>query len=300
MSPLTALFISARPKQWTKNLLLYLALLFTANESWGFENPMVILGLSIKTTLAVVFFCGLSASIYLVNDLLDVQRDKTHPSKQSRPIASGLLRQDLAWLVAILLSATMILFSFLLEPLFGWTCIAYSVLMVCYSVILKRIVVIDMIVISSGFVLRAVAGASVLQVPVSPWLYTCTGLGALFIVLTKRRSELAQSSKNASNQRETLGWYTEPFLNYFTLPVAALTMLSYALYAFSAPNLPDNHSMLATIPFVFFGLCRYLFLVYNKGLGESPEDVLLSDVPLVLSISLWLASSAIMLTMFRT
>ena len=294
-----ALLVSTRPKQWTKNLLVYIALFFTISEAWDPADTSTAFSLVGKTTLAFILFSALSGAIYIVNDILDLEKDRLHSKKRLRPIPSGAVSTSLGWGAAAVLAAISLSLSFLIEPLFGWIAIGYSVLMVGYSVLLKRLVLLDVFSISGGFVLRAVAGAAVLQVPISPWLYTCTGLGALLIALAKRRSELSLAGDAAGAQRGTLDWYTTSLLDQFIAVVAPSTLLAYTLYTFTAPNLPDNHAMMLTIPFVVYGLFRYMFLVHTKDLGENPEDILVSDVPLIVSILLWLAAAATVLTIFR-
>ena len=292
-----AVVLAARPRQWTKNLLIYFALLFTANEAW-LENPEPALSLLGKATLAFGLFSALSSAIYLVNDILDVDQDRQHPTKRLRPIASGQLPVPAAWLAAAGLAALGLGSSFVLEPLFGWVTLAYLILMTTYSLLLKRLILLDVLAISGGFILRAVAGAVVLQVPISPWLYTCTGLGALLIALAKRRSELTLAGSDAGRQRVTLNWYTTPLLDQFIAVVAPSTLLAYTFYTFTAANLPTNHAMMLTVPFVVYGLFRYIYLVHTRNLGESPEDLLIADVPLILSIVLWLATAVTVLMVF--
>jgi 4-hydroxybenzoate polyprenyltransferase len=299
LSTARAVVLSTRPKQWTKNLLVYLALFFTVNEAWDAADFGEMLSLFGRATLAFVIFSALSGAVYLVNDLFDVERDRQHPKKRSRPIASGQVSQRVAWGVAGVLTATGLGAAFVMEPLFGAVAVAYIGTMAVYTSALKDVIVLDVFAISTGFVLRAVAGATVLEVPISPWLYICTGLGALFIALGKRRSELALGGENAAGQRGTLEWYTTGVLDQFIVVVAASVILAYSLYTFTASNLPDNHTMMLTIPFVAYGLFRYMYLVHVTDLGESPEDLLISDAPLVASIMLWLATAATILVVFR-
>lgn len=294
-----ALLISARPKQWTKNLLVYFALFFTVSKLWDPSEISRSLSLVSNTTMAFILFSALSSAIYIANDILDKENDRFHPKKRLRPIASGALPTSLGWSTAAILATLSLILSFFIEPLFGWIALGYSVLMIGYSTLLKRVVLLDVFSISGGFVLRAMSGAAVLQVPISPWLYTCTGLGALLIALVKRRSELVVAGDTAGAQRGTLNWYTTSLLDQFIAVVAPSTLLAYTLYTFTAPNLPDNHAMMLTIPFVVYALFRYMFLVHTKGLGENPEDILISDVPLIISILIWLAVAVTILTIFR-
>ena len=158
---------------------------------------------------------------------------------------------------------------------------------------------VDVFAISAGFVFRAVAGAAVLQVPISPWLYICTGLGALFIALSKRRCELTLAGDAAASRRDTLDWYTQSLLDQLIAVVATSVVLTYGLYTFTAENLPDNHSMMVTIPFVVYAIFRYMYLVHTRHLGENPEDIVLTDVPLMITIVLWLATAAAILVVYR-
>ena len=293
-----ALVVSTRPKQWTKNLIIYFALFFTIGEVWEPGDTGEALSLVGKTTLGFLLFSALSGGVYLVNDILDVERDRLHPKKRYRPVALGTIPVPVAWGAAATLSALTLSLSFVLEPDFGWVSSGYLLLMLTYSTMLKRLAVLDVLAISAGFVLRAVAGAAVLQVPISPWLYICTGLGALLIALGKRRSELSVAGEVAGAQRDTLEWYTTSLLDRSSAVVALATLLAYSLYALTASNLPENHSMAITIPFVALGLLRYTFLVHTTDLGENPEDIFVTDLPLMGFMVLWLASAASILTVY--
>ena len=294
-----ALVRALRPRQWTKNLLVFFALFFTAGEEWRLDDLDSVVEHVSKSAAAFALFCAVTGVVYLVNDLLDVERDRAHPVKRRRPVASGALPAWAAWAAAALLTALSLALSFLLEPLFGAVALGYLALMVVYSVALKHLVLLDVFSISGGFVLRAVAGAAALHVPISPWLYACTGLGALLIALGKRRSELAQAGEGADRQRGTLGRYTIPLLDQLIAVVAPSTLVAYTLYTFTSPNVPDNHAMMLTIPFVVYGLFRYVYVVHTTGLGEAPEEMLITDAPLMASILLWLASAAAVLLVFR-
>ena len=294
-----ALVLALRPRQWTKNLLVFFALFFTAGEQWSLADLDAILAHVSKSTAAFVLFCAVTGVVYLVNDLFDVERDRAHPIKRRRPVASGALPVWVAWAAAALLTVGSLALSFLLEPLFGGAAVGYLALMLAYSAVLKHVVLLDVFSISAGFVLRAVAGAAALHVPISPWLYICTGLGALLIALGKRRSELVQAGDGAGRQRGTLGLYTVPILDQLIAVVAPSTLVAYTLYTFTSPNVPENHAMMLTIPFVVYGLFRYVYIVHSTGLGEVPEEMLITDRPLIASILLWLASAAAVLLVFR-
>ena len=294
-----SLVLALRPKQWTKNLLVFFALFFTAGEEWHLDDLDSVVDHVSTSAAAFVLFCAVTGVVYLVNDMFDVERDRAHPVKRHRPVASGALPAWAGWGAAIVLTGLSLVLSFLLEPLFGGVTLGYLALMLVYSVALKHVVLLDVFSISAGFVLRAVAGAAALHVPISPWLYTCTGLGALLIALGKRRSELAQAGDGADRQRGTLGWYTLPLLDQLIAVVAPSTLVAYTLYTFTSPNVPENHAMMLTIPFVVYGLFRYVYVVHSTGLGEAPEEMLITDRPLIASILLWLASAAAVLLAFR-
>lgn len=296
---LKAILISTRPRQWTKNLLVYFALLFTVNQEWKFGDTMEVVNLFGRSTAAFGLFCLSTSAIYILNDLLDAEKDRNHPRKRYRPAAMGTLT-PVAGVVAILfMVCSGLLLAWILDRDFGCLLFIYLVAMFAYSGYLKRIVIVDIMVISGGFVLRAAAGAVVIDATISPWLYICTSLGALFLGFAKRLSELVVAGKEAQAQRETLQSYSPRLLEQLIAIVAPATLVSYILYTFSASNLPDNHSMMLTIPFVMYGLFRYLYLVHDKKLGESPEDILLRDVPTIINLFLWLTTVCSVLVVFR-
>ena len=302
LTPVTmggALLRSTRPRQWTKNLLIYLPLFFTINEAWGPQDLGGGLALLGRATIAFAVFAALSSGVYLVNDIFDVKQDLQHPRKRLRPIASGQLPVVVAWPTAVVLMLAGLSLGFVLEPLFGAVSLAYVGTMIAYTLLLKQLVLLDVFAVGTGFVLRVVAGAAIIQVPVSPWLYICTGLGALFIALSKRRSELALAGEKAGSQRDTLNSYTRGLLDQLIGVVATSAVLAYSLYTFTAPNLPENHTMMLTIPFVVYGLFRYIYLVHTRDQGENPEDILITDVPLISSIVLWLVAAGSILFLFR-
>ncbi len=294
-----ALLLAARPKQWTKNLIVYFALFFTINEAWQLSDVSAWSALLARSTAAFCLFSVLSSGIYLVNDVFDVESDRRHPRKRHRPIPSGRLPIPVAWASAAVFICTALVLSFLLETELGFVTTAYLATMLAYTAVLKRVLFTDVASISAGFVLRAVAGAAAIQVPISAWLYICTGLGALFIALSKRRSELETAGEDAEAQRDILKRYTPGLLGWLTALTVIATLVAYSVYTFTADNLPDNHAMALTIPFVLFGLLRYAYLVHFKVLGENPEDILISDVPLMVGIVMWLTTAAIVLIAFR-
>ena len=288
-----------RPRQWTKNLIIYFAFLFTIDQVWRLDELDEAARLFARITAAFAIFCLITSAVYLFNDVLDAEKDRHHPKKRYRPIAAGVLAPFLALVIALVLAAGGVALALILEPLYALVTLIYLATMIAYSVYLKRLIIIDIMVISAGFVLRAVAGAVVLDVTISPWLYICTTLGALFLGFAKRLNEIVLAGEDGSLQRETLEEYTPRFLEQLISIVAPATLVSYTLYTFTADNLPDNNAMMLTIPFVMYGLFRYLYLVHNKNLGESPEQILLTDVPLILNIVLWLATASVVLVAYR-
>ena len=297
---LKALLVGMRPRQWYKNLIIYLAFFFTINEAWTpTADISTALNLFGVTTLAFLIFSALTGAVYLVNDILDVESDRLHQRKRRRPIASGRLSIPAAWSAAAVLAVIGLGAAFALAPLFGVISIVYALLNIAYSLLLKHIALVDVFVISGGMVLRAVAGAAIMQVPISPWLYLCTALAALLLALIKRRSQLLTAGEAAPSQRPSLREYTVESLDPLIIITATASLIAYSLYTFAAPNLPDNNAMMLTIPFAAFGLFRYILLTRIADAGENPEDLLMGDLPLIVSILLWLGSAALILALFR-
>jgi 4-hydroxybenzoate polyprenyltransferase len=284
---LRAIIKSMRPKQWTKNGFVYFALFF--------DRQIFELIPLLRTTAGFLLFCIISGVVYIINDIADVEADRHHPAKQNRPIASGKLPISVAWTVAIVLLLVSLVLGFLLETAFGVTLAAYFVLNLAYSLWLKHVPILDVIIIALGFVLRVHAGVTLITVErFSPWLYVVTILGALYIGLGKRRSELALLAGGAGSHRRVLDGYTLPLLDQFITIVSATTIVTYSLYTFTAPNLPANHAMMLTIPFAIYSVFRYLYIIQVTHAAGAPEEVLLSDRPLQVSIVLWgLAMAAV-------
>lgn len=285
------LIAAMRPKQWTKNALLFVGLIFAFKL--GDARLVALSG------LGFVLFCLLSSAMYLINDLADLEQDRQHPLKKHRPLAAGLLSPKLAGVVAGILLCASLPISFVLGTGFGFVALAYVVLTLAYSSFLKHVVIVDVFTIAAGFVLRGMAGALAIDVPISPWLYVCTILGALFLALTKRRHELLLLNDGAGAHRRILEEYTPYLLDQMIMIVTSTTLIAYSLYTFSAENLPKNHAMMVTIPFVLYGIFRYLYLAHQKDAGGSPEDVLLRDRPLLADIVLWAITSSAVLYLFR-
>lgn len=277
-----ALLKTMRPRQWTKNLVIFAALVF--DRQLGFDH----LEATLRTIAGFFIFCLLSGLVYIINDIADVEVDRRHPEKRNRPIASGKLPIHVASAAGWLIFLTVMPASFLLSISFGIVALSYLLLNLAYSKWIKHIPLLDVLSIALGFVLRVAAGVALIQVTrFSPWLYVVTTLGALYLGFGKRRAELALLAGEANSHRRVLEGYTIPLLDQFITIVSATTIMSYSLYTFSAINLPDNHIMMLTIPFVIYGVFRYLWLIQVKHSGGAPEDVLLEDRPLQATIILW-------------
>ena len=229
----------------------------------------------LRTLAGAVIFAALSGAVYIVNDLFDREADRAHPRKRQRPIASGEFPLPAAQTTAVLLIASALTGGFLLGTGFGIVCAVFLAMNLGYSTLLKDAIVLDVMMVSSGYILRVVAGAQVIDVTVSPWLYTTIGVGALFIALSKRFSELKSAGDTAASQRSVLGQYSVDYLGQLINVTSTATLVAYALYTFEATNLPENDSMMLTIPFVIFGLFRYLWLVNHTEDAESPELIII-------------------------
>ena len=294
-----ALFLALRPRQWSKNLLLYAGFLFTLNQVWKPLQPSMWAAL-LRASLAVLLYCAVSGGVYLLNDLRDLEQDRAHPVKRHRPLARGLLPRWLAVLAAFALLVGGVGGAWALRPLYGGVAALYIGLQIAYTLKLKHLVILDVFVIALGFVLRAISGAIVLYAHISPWLYIVTLLAALFLGLCKRRHELLLLSADAARHRRILREYSIELLDQMISIVTASTIMAYSLYTFKAEGLPDNNLMMLTIPYVLYGFFRYLYLVHKRNSGGSPEEVLLRDRPLLLAIVLWALTAATILTLGRT
>ncbi len=283
-SRFASLVVSLRPGQWTKNLVVFAGLLF--GKQLFAPRALAV------TCAAFVVFCALSGVIYLLNDIADRDADRRHPLKSRRPIASGQLSPGVALAAAIVLSVVFLSLAFWLRPVFGLVAVAYVVLMAGYSARLKHIVIIDVLTIAIGFVLRAVAGAVVINVAISHWLLVCTVLLALFLGLSKRRHELTLLAAGATEHRRILGEYSPYLLDQMIGVVAASTLIAYIFYTISPETVQNfNTEYLAlTIPFPLYGIFRYLYLVHQKEGGGSPAEMLLTDRPLLVCVALWAAA----------
>ena len=273
--------LSLRPKQWTKNLALFVALIFSQSL---FKPRMVLL-----TVSAFCIFCFLSGGVYILNDIIDLEKDRKHPGKLTRPIASGALSVPQAMTVFCLLVLAALAGAFRINNLFALAAIGYLSLQVAYTLLLKHFVIIDIFSIAAGFFLRVLAGAYAVSVTVSSWLLVCTFFISLFLALCKRRHEIVLLDDEASNHRSVLGKYDVLLLDQMISVVTASTVVAYSVYTLSEETVRKfgTSNLKYTIPFVLFGIYRYLYLVYRKKQGGSPEAILLTDVPLVANVLLY-------------
>ena len=275
-----ALIQTLRPRQWTKNLVIFAGLIF--------DGQFLQLSPFLRVLGAALLFCLISGVTYTINDLLDVEADRLHPQKQNRPIASGRLSKNQAIAFSIFLLVLSLVGGYLLSPRLALIFSAYMLLMLAYSLWLKKVMILDVLVIASGFVLRVLAGLSVIQVAYfSPWLFILTTLLAMYLAFGKRLAELKLLETNAVSHRKTLDGYTVPLLSQYIIVILTAILITYTLYTFSAHPGQSNYSMMLTVPFVVFGIFRYLYLIQSDLITSSPEEVLLKDRPLQIAIVLW-------------
>lgn len=276
-------FIRAlRPYQWSKNLLVFAALIFSER----FLHPADLL----RTCLAFLFFCLTSGWVYVVNDVRDRGADRLHPVKRLRPLASGDLKPAPALILATLLLLLGIVCSVRISPLLSLALVLYALMNLAYTFGLKNIVILDILLIAVGFVLRAVAGAWVIDVPISHWLLVCTFFLALFLVIGKRRNELVKLGDHAAGHRPILHEYNEAILDQMIGVVTAATIIAYALYTVDGETVAKfgTDNLIYTIPFVVYGIFRYFYLIYKRQLGDAPEKILIRDRYILATVFLWL------------
>ena len=277
---LLALIRSMRIKQWVKNGLLFAGLIF--------DRQLTYLPALKTTVTGFLLFSLMSSAVYIFNDLIDLKADRQHPKKKHRPLASGELPIPVAIAAASLFIVVALYFSYQLSPGFAVISAVSALLNIAYSLWLKHIPIIDVIVLALFYVLRTAAGVALIDTNrFSPWIYVFTIFMALFLGVGKRRAEYALLEAGNKNTRKVLEGYTAPFLDQLILIVLTLAILTYSLYTFSAPNLPENHAMMLTIPFVLYGFFRYLYLVQVRKSGEAPEEILFSDWPIIVTLILW-------------
>ena len=291
MNAISGLIRTARPRQWVKNALVFLPLMFAVDLVWSAGDLGTLLPYGPRLGILFAGFCALSSAVYILNDCTDRNADREHPAKRTRPIASGevSLRLALATCVALAIIGMVGLYAISDSPyrVLSVIGIVYLILNVGYSLRLKSVALVDVMIVAAGYVLRAVAGAVAVGAAPSPWLYAVTAAGALFIVIGRRYAEARLAGPDPDAQRVTLQHYGPPVGGQLLVLSATAALVSYTLYAVEADNLPDNNTMLLTVPLVIFGLFRYLYLLNNSRDAESPEMLMLRDVPLLLSIAAW-------------
>ena len=292
---LIALFKALRPKQWIKNGLVFLPFVFAVNQVWSLSNLAPVPSLLLQLVAVFLAFCAVSSAVYLLNDFMDREADRRHPIKRHRPIASGKVTAPTAIAFMIVLGLGGLAVMAVISPILGGIGLLYIFINVAYSLGAKRAVLVDVIMVASGYVIRAGAGAVAVEATPSPWLYAVTAAGALFIVLGRRYAEVRLAGDEAVQQRSVLMDYAGPFIGQLLNIAATTALVSYTLYAVEAENLPENHTMLLTVPFVAFGLFRYLYLLNTNGEAESPEQLIYRDIPLLVSSLCWLGASVLVL-----
>ena len=277
---LTALIKSMRPRQWTKNVFVFVPLFFDRKLT----DPESLL----RTLAAFVLFCLMSSAVYLMNDLVDIEKDRQHPKKKNRPLPAGELSPAVAALAAVVFALGSLLAGYYLTPNLALILLIYLLLQIAYTLWLKNIVLVDVLVVSSGFILRIAAGVAVIDVErFSPWLYVFSGFLALFLVLGKRRHELVLLGDEGASHRSILSEYNIDLIDRMLGIVTTGAVVAYSLYTFLAEGLPANHAMMLTIPFVLYAIFRWLYLIHVRHEGGAPEDIVLRDRPLQLDIILW-------------
>lgn len=279
---LAGLFKTMRPRQWTKNVFVFAALVF--------DDKLLHVPSLLRTLAAFALLCLMSSAVYIMNDLADIDGDREHPVKRLRPLPAGELSPTVARAAAVLFGAGSLIASYLLSPGLAAVLLAYLLFQIAYTFRLKHVVLLDVMIVAAGFVLRVGAGVVVITVQrFSPWLYVCMFLLALFMALGKRRHELVLLGAGAGNHRAILDEYSLDLIDRLIGIVTTSAIVAYSLYTFLAEGLPPNHVMMLTIPFVVYAVFRYLYLIHVRGAGGIPEDILLRDRPFQVSILMWVA-----------
>lgn len=283
LSTVRGLLRSMRLSQWTKNGIVFAGLVFDGK----LDQPDLVL----RTTFVALCFCLVSSSVYLMNDLVDIEKDRQHPRKQLRPLPSGQLSPVVAAVSAFVLAVVGMAGSLWIDPWVGGIMALYLVQNVAYSFYLKNVVIVDVMILSLGFLLRVIAGVVVVHVSnFSPWLYVCVTLLSLFLGFGKRRHEITLLAGDAGNHRASLEHYNLPLLDQLIGLVTTSTLVSYTLYTFEAQTALAGWRMLLTVPFVFYFIARYLYLIHVRKLGGAPDELLLKDRPLLINSALWAAT----------
>ena len=295
----TLLITSMRPTQWPKNIVVFTAFFFSINEGWNFTDSSDVFIKFIQVVIVFLFFCFLSGALYILNDIKDVDFDRNHPLKRFRPIADKQISKNLGIIFSSSIILIVVCISYVMNRDLAYCLLVYSIITLLYSFTLKKIVILDVFIIAVGFVIRVIAGAIILGVPISIWLYLCTGLGALILAFSKRRVELIFGGDQSLEYRSVFKYYSLRMIDYFIWVVSASLVLSYSIYSYSASNLPDNRFMLITIPLAIFGIFRFLFLLRNGKVKVQPEDIFFRDKILLLTIVIWVITSISILYLYR-
>lgn len=289
---LSPILRSMRPKQWAKNVFVFAALVF--------DRQLFVPEALLRTLAGFALLCLISSAVYFLNDIADLDADKQHPTKRYRPIASGQLPVSMARWLTLAMTVVALTLGFQLGTAFAGILATYFVLNLLYSLWLKHVPILDVLIVSSGFVLRVAAGVSLITVErFSPWLYVCTTLLALLISFGKRRAEILLLADGANSHRKVLDGYSLPLLDQFVVIVSSTAVIAYSLYTFSAANVPDNHLMMLTIPLVIYGIFRYLYLIHVEDAGGAPEEIFIQDRPLQATVLLWGLVSVLVLYLGR-
>lgn len=289
---LSPILRSMRPKQWAKNVFVFAALVF--------DRQLFVPEALLRTLAGFALLCLISSAVYFLNDIADLDADKQHPTKRHRPIASGQLPVSMARWLTLAMTIVALTLGFQLGTAFAGILATYFMLNLLYSLWLKHVPILDVLIVSSGFVLRVAAGVSLITVErFSPWLYVCTTLLALLISFGKRRAEILLLADGANSHRKVLDGYSLPLLDQFVVIVSSTAVIAYSLYTFSAANVPDNHLMMLTIPLVIYGIFRYLYLIHVEDAGGAPEEIFIQDRPLQATVLLWGLVSVLVLYLGR-
>ncbi len=288
---LIALLKTMRPRQWPKNGFVFVALFFD-------EKLLTPLYLG-RTIAAFILLCFMSSAVYLMNDLSDIESDRQHPTKRLRPLPAGQLSPTIAALAAVIFAGGSLIAGYVLSPLFALILLIYLLSQIAYTYWLKNVVLFDVMIVALGFVLRIASGVAVIEVErFSPWLYLFGGFLALFLVLGKRRHELVLLGEDAEKHRKILQEYNLDLIDRMLGLVTTSVLVFYSLYTFLAEGLPANHTMMLTIPFLMYGIFRYLYLIHVRHEGGAPEDIALRDRPLQVTIALFALTVFVVIYIF--
>ena len=298
MQTIRGVIRTMRPKQWIKNAFIFGALVFSEEHLWR-SVPAIVTVIS-----AFFVFCAAASAIYFINDIVDVEKDRAHPRKRNRPIAAGILSIPVAAVIALVLLVIAVLGAWMVDGDTDFLVIIVTYLVVqgvLYSYVLKNIVIIDIFTIAAGFVFRAIAGAMVLDIAITPWLLLCMGLLALFLGLGKRRGELVLLEHGAASHRKILQEYSIGMIDQMLSIVTSATIIAYTLFTFTSRTMPlePYPVMMITVPIVIYAIMRYIYLVHHNHEGSSPDELVLTDLPLALSIVCWGVMVVTLLIIFR-